>query len=538
MYGNLHALPPLATRAVGLNSAGTLLAFAFSGFSFAFSFPSFFTRPPPTFFEASFSAAAAALAVPITSPSAGHCIITSFFRLVWLRMARGHFPPPLEDRDVLLLFQALLVTDRTSASRIGLMLGGDGHPCAADDRSVREDVLSSEVVIFFQRHLLVKAQLRADVDNEKVSQDEVLILDHGATEGPGAAAQGVDAGEVGGLRLVGRKRLSCPQLGQQKAGGCHRRDDVASRGRVRGVDGVVGAILGLGAVVVLPTTDVVADLHASFAEPRSVDEALVPGRAQLPSHHSLQAELLVLLQARFVDVPRRFYGGGLEQGLHLGDALQALRRLRAPRRDNAEMELISLRQPLALGRRQDLEELLLVRALALELGEPALAVEAVLDAERAAKEFLHRIPVIEDPATRRDPNRVRATLAWTAAADGVGHLDPLAPIIRKPRHPGEVYRDRLAWDGFPLGRLGFRLHQRVPGALGYRHLLGCDRDLLALAGNLGTALELLLPPHLHHHGIPHVATAELALAFRDVGELLHHRADGLPQGAWSCFAQG
>mmetsp|Transcript_92130 Transcript_92130/g.260294 ORF Transcript_92130/g.260294 Transcript_92130/m.260294 type:complete len:218 (+) Transcript_92130:615-1268(+) len=211
------------------------------------------------------------------------------------------------------------------------------------------DVSAREVVVLLEPHILVEADLRI-VHDEEVPEDEVMPAEGVAPKGPRTAPEHVHAAEL-------RPRVICAaHLRQNEPGRGDGADDVTARGRVRGVLGVVGALLRVRTIAVLPRRDVVRDLDTSLALAACVLKSPVPRSRELASNDRTEAECAVILHTVLVHVPRGRHARLGELRLDHKQVAHALKLLRPPRGNHTKVELIGLWQVLPLVGGEDLEE--------------------------------------------------------------------------------------------------------------------------------------------------------------------------------------
>mmetsp|Transcript_95315 Transcript_95315/g.273305 ORF Transcript_95315/g.273305 Transcript_95315/m.273305 type:complete len:494 (+) Transcript_95315:132-1613(+) len=355
----------------------------------------------------------------------------------------GLRPLPHQDADVPLLFRALLVPLSHSATRVRGVLRSDGHAVQAEHRAMLSDVRARDIVILFERHLLIKPH-GGLVHDEEVSQDEVVSALLVVPEGPRAAAQRVDAGQLRRLPVLGVCRQGA-ELREHEARGGDRRQNVTFGGFVRCVGRVVALLGGLRAVAVLPTRDVVRDLDASLAAGGGILESHVPGRGQFATDHGFQTKFFVVTQARLIHVPRRLDADGDEGGLHHGDVSEALRLACAPCRNNRHVQVRGGRKESAFLRRQNFEE----RIVAADGRRPILnhfelsfserTLVAIVGAELPPCQLFNHVLVEEAFTARTDVRDQHPSRGAEAAAVWSRRFHSLAPIVGQPGAAPEIH---------------------------------------------------------------------------------------------------
>mmetsp|Transcript_99697 Transcript_99697/g.257611 ORF Transcript_99697/g.257611 Transcript_99697/m.257611 type:complete len:465 (+) Transcript_99697:294-1688(+) len=293
------------------------------------------------------------------------------------------------------------------------------------------EVATRVVVVLLERHPRLEPAWRT-LSDEEVTQDEVLLRDGLACECLAGVAQREDAGE---LRAVG----ICAHLRNQEPGS-RPRGDLQALGILRGlVAGVQALRPPHVADKVVPARDVVRELHAGLLEPLCVFEREVAGRHQLPTHLGVQAQGLVVLEARRIHIPHRLGAAGREQSLHVHDEADALLVVGAARGDHREVQVRGrLRQPGPL-RRRELREELLLRQERRQPPEEVLALRH--DHGRALPGPLERRRVVLRPSQVLPTDlfdHVPVVVALALRADEgdqlrhAGGLDTLAPAVRQP----------------------------------------------------------------------------------------------------------
>mmetsp|Transcript_1965 Transcript_1965/g.5559 ORF Transcript_1965/g.5559 Transcript_1965/m.5559 type:complete len:221 (-) Transcript_1965:588-1250(-) len=208
---------------------------------------------------------------------------------------------------------------------------------------------AAEVVVFLQRHLRVEAHWRR-LHHHKVTKDEVTSLHRLVGKSPGTTSQHVDATQ---LRPWLR---GAPHLCEKKLRCVHWRYNVALRGTVRGVHEIVVFRCCSLSMSVLPSRDVVRQLHTNLTKTLRVVERHVPCISEPTSNDSCQTETLIVTETLLVHVPRWRDARLNQLRLNHEDVPHTLWVGGSAGRHDAKMKVLLLHYAFSLVGRQDLKQ--------------------------------------------------------------------------------------------------------------------------------------------------------------------------------------
>mmetsp|Transcript_131330 Transcript_131330/g.238861 ORF Transcript_131330/g.238861 Transcript_131330/m.238861 type:complete len:218 (+) Transcript_131330:416-1069(+) len=174
-------------------------------------------------------------------------------------------PFVLQDGNVVALLRTAAITHCHSSTWICAMLCVDKHPVASQDAPMLLDVAACEIVIFFQRHVVIESA-RGGIHYKEVSQDEVLCCKLLSAHGQRRVRHWVHSPQL-------RLQRGSAHLCEHELRCSHRRDHMtpgASQSCVGFVKGRLAPQVLLRNVQILPLADVVTHLHASLARPGCV----------------------------------------------------------------------------------------------------------------------------------------------------------------------------------------------------------------------------------------------------------------------------
>mmetsp|Transcript_92361 Transcript_92361/g.197917 ORF Transcript_92361/g.197917 Transcript_92361/m.197917 type:complete len:425 (+) Transcript_92361:572-1846(+) len=381
------------------------------------------------------------------------------------------WPLLLQDGNVKPLLGARVIADGDCSARVRGMLRVHEHAVAPQDAAVALEVGAGEVVVLLERHRRIKAAWRR-VDHEEIAEDKVVRGVRITTHGQRSVVSWEHPAQ---LRLQWRGA----HLRQDELCCSQGRDHMAlrtSKCRVGLIESLLAPQVLLGNVEEFPLADIVAYLHASFACLVSINQRHVSRRCQLSADLGVEAEFLVVLQARLVHVPRGRDAAVDEVALDEHQVGDARVTRGTPGRHHAEVELAGGDYMLPLGRGEALlQELLVGIRLHHRPHEAQDAVDAVFGAELPAERLLDRrwvaAPVVEELPLGAHPAQVRSSRA--------GVLVHLRPIVGEPVHPLGVHQHirRVLCQGIAaLQRrscTGLGRWERLPAAATREHFFVC-----------------------------------------------------------------